>query len=141
MRRATRRICLAINILLMANATAAGASCQYPAAYFEISGQVQNCREISKDDQPFLQLTFDAPDVRETPCAGPTRDAIGTEVQDLRANFASKTRFFVSGWHQKSCSPFDGKSFRGTFEELCCDTVPATGACALDGPLVIPSSP
>jgi hypothetical protein len=32
----------------------------------------------------------------------------------------------------------DGRRFHGTVEDACCDTVPATGSCALDRPLLKP---
>ena len=44
--------------LFLSPVSYASASCMFPAACFEVRGSIQQCREITKDNQRFLELSL-----------------------------------------------------------------------------------
>ncbi|MFN2377230.1 MAG: addiction module protein [Candidatus Binatia bacterium] len=61
------------------------------------------------------------------------------ELEVRRTYLESRSRFYIGSWHHKSCAKLDASRFSGVVEETCCDTVPVSGTCALDGPVVTPA--
>jgi hypothetical protein len=125
--------------LLLAAESPAFASCMYPAACFEVRGAIQHCREITQDSQRFLELTLASPAIGKVACNSETRDPIGAELENRQKYLETRKHFYIGSWHQKSCAKLDAARFSGVVEETCCDTVPVGGACALDGPILIPA--
>jgi hypothetical protein len=111
----------------------------FPAACFEVRGSIQQCREITKDNQQFLELSLAKPVIGKVPCKSETRDPIGSELEDRQKYLESRKHFYIGAWHQKSCAQLDASHFSGVVEETCCDAVPLGGACALDGPILVPA--
>lgn len=131
-----------ISLLLLALLpTASFASCLYPAACYEVGGSIETCRVIEKDGESFLELRFKGEaTVREASCGdSPTREPrTETELADRVKYLSSRKAYFVRTSFGFTCEKLQASPFLGKVEETCCDTVPAMGYCALDGPLLVP---
>ena len=117
------------------------ASCLYPAACYEVAGNIDTCRTIEKDGDSFLEIHFkDAAAVRAASCGDqPTREPrTDTELSDRMKYLSSRKFYFVRVSVGFTCEKLQASPFLGKVEETCCDTVPAMGYCALDGPLLVP---
>ena len=130
-----------ILLLVVASPMNSSASCMYPAACYEVGGKIDACRTIEKDGDSFLEIKFkDSAAVREAPCGDvPTREPLtATELSDRMTYLTSRKAYFIRASPAYTCEKLQARPFLGKVEETCCDTVPAAGYCALDGPLVVP---
>ena len=135
------KLLLPASLLLALWPTASLASCMYPAACYEVGGKIEECRQIDKDGESFLEIRFKGPAVvREASCGDvPTREPrTTTELSDRMTYLTSRKFYYVRASLGFTCEKLQASTFLGKVEESCCDTVPAMGYCALDGPLLVP---
>lgn len=135
------RIPVILFTLIAAAASPALASCLPPAACYEIAGRVSSCRSIKKDDDTLLELRLDDLTIRETSCGQPPeppREGAAAEMQARVEYLRSSKHFYVQASAGLGCESLLSKPLLARVVETCCDTSPATGYCALGGPLVMP---
>lgn len=116
----------------------ASAKCREPIACFDISGAAESCREIQVEQERLLELRLAKTTAVQAACSYAPRDSEDQhEVHEMISDLQSKSLFYIRG--PSSCSAVSNGQFFGRLIEECCDVLPASGTCALHGPMVKPS--
>jgi len=116
----------------------ASAKCREPIACFDISGAAESCHEIQVEKERLLELRLSKTVPAQAACSYAPRDSEDqNEVHEMILNLQSRSFFYIRGL--SSCSAVSNGQFSGRLIEECCDILPASGTCALHGPLLKPS--
>jgi|CXWL01.1.fsa_nt_gi hypothetical protein len=113
------------------------ASCVSEGACYEVKGNLTSCTEISREGSEFLSVELRNPVARNVACPKkPIREASGMEIAQKIAHLNKFRKFFFVISDGARCDVL-GPIVTARVQATCCDTTPATGACALNGPLLV----
>ena len=125
-------------LILAFISSGASAKCAQPVACFEISGAAESCREIQVGQERLLELRLSKTVAAQAACSYAPRDSEDqNEVREIASDLQSRSLFYVRGL--SSCTAVSSSQFSGRLIDECCDVLPASGICALHGPLLKPS--
>ncbi len=110
-------------------AQVAAAKCPYSACY-AITFDTLECvvENDINDSFPGARLKIKPLKIREVAC-GPDYPLL-LKDKEIPGQVEKATEYFYQLYSRDSCGPFRGKSVTMFLERECCDTTPATGACA-----------
>ena len=122
-----RRHSIVVAVLFAAQA--AVAKCPYSPCYAITFDTLECVAENDINDSfPGARLKIKPLKVREVAC-GPDYSLL-LKNNDIPEQVAKTSEYFYHLYSRDSCGAFRGRTVTMFLERECCDTVPATGACA-----------
>lgn len=121
--------------ILSASSGTAQASCTPRTACFEVTGSIASCEVVEQDGASFVRLVVPAPTVVASTCGIEQHDYSSRDTDQMLNWLKTQTIFVAAKSYGISCDSL-GRSLRAVDTELCCDTEPPEGACAVRGVFV-----
>ena len=125
----------AVGLILLFLGTEAAASCVEWTACMDVTGTVSSCSVVRVSDLRYLRVHMRDLKVEARDCSfGRGLDA--REAAERLDHLSSRSIFYLEESARASCRLLSGHRVEMVQVDLCCDTLPPQGACALGGPLL-----